>query len=73
MTPALPLPVPLPAVLPVVPKPVICPLAPLQKKDPTQTPTKEICQSLDKFIVISVEQDTSYTVATQSPASLYRV
>jgi len=25
-------------------------------KDPAQTPTKMICKSLDKFIVVSVEQ-----------------
>jgi hypothetical protein len=56
MTPALPLPRPLPAVLPVVPVPLICPFASLQMKDPAQTPTKMICESLDKFIVVSVEQ-----------------
>ena len=56
MTPALPLPRPLPAVLPVVPVPLICPFASLQMKDPAQTPTKMICKSLDKFIVVSVEQ-----------------
>jgi len=55
MTPALPLPRPLPAVLPVVPVPLICPFASLQMKDPAQTPTKMICESLDKFIVVSVE------------------
>ena len=55
MTPALPLPRPLPAVLPVVPVPVICPFASPQMKDPAQTPTKMICESLDKFIVVSVE------------------
>ncbi len=65
MTPALPLPMPLPAVLPVVPEPVICPFASLQMKDPTQTPTKMICRSLDKFIVISIEQGASYTAATR--------
>ena len=65
MTPALPLPMPLPAVLPVVPVPVICPFASLQMKGPTQTPTKMICRSLDKFIVISIEQGASYTAATR--------
>jgi hypothetical protein len=50
MTPALPLPRPPPAVLPVVPVPLICPFASLQMKDPAQTPTKMICESLDKFI-----------------------
>ena len=52
MTPALPLPRPPPAVLPVVPVPLICPFASLQMKDPAQTPTKMICESLDKFIVV---------------------
>src|SRR5437762_623258 len=56
ITPALPSPRPLPAVLPVVPVPVIWPLASPQMKDPAQTPTKMICESLDKFIVVSVEQ-----------------
>jgi len=65
MTPALPLPMPLPAVLPVVPVPVICPFASPQMKGPTQTPTKMICRSLDKFIVISIEQGASYTAATR--------
>jgi hypothetical protein len=52
MTPALPWPRPLPAVLPVVPVPVICPFASPQMKDPAQTPTKMICESLAKFIVV---------------------
>lgn len=52
MTPALPSPRPLPAVLPVVPVPVICPFASPQMKDPAQTPTKMICESLDNFIVV---------------------
>ena len=52
ITPALPSPRPLPAVLPVVPVPVICPFASPQMKDPAQTPTKMICESLDKFIVV---------------------
>ena len=52
MTPALPSPRPLPAVLPVVPVPAICPFASPQMKDPAQTPTKMICQSLDNFIVV---------------------
>ena len=52
MTPALPSPRPLPAVAPVVPVPVICPFASPQVKDPAQTPTKMICESLDKFIVV---------------------
>ena len=56
MTPALPFPRPLPAVTPVVPVPVICPFASPQMRDPAQTPTKMICESLDKFIVVSVEQ-----------------
>jgi len=55
MTPALPSPRPLPAVLPVVPVPVICPFASPQMKDPAQIATKIICESLDKFIVVSVE------------------
>jgi hypothetical protein len=55
MTPALPSPRPLPAVLPVVPVPVICPFASPQMKDPAQIATKMICESLDKFIVVSVE------------------
>ncbi len=63
MTPALPFPRPPPAVLPVVPVPLICPFASLQMKDPAQTPTKMICESLDKFIVVSVEQ-APYTAAT---------
>jgi len=50
MTPALPSPRPLPAVLPVVPVPVICAFASEQIKDPAQTPTKMICESLDKFM-----------------------
>ena len=50
MTPALPSPRPLPAVLPVVPVPVVCPFASPQMKDPAQTPTKMICESLDNFI-----------------------
>ena len=49
MTPALPFPRPLPAVTPVVPVPVICPFTSPQMKDPAQTPTKMICESLDKF------------------------
>jgi hypothetical protein len=64
MTPALPLPGPPPAVLPVVPVPLICPFASLQTKDPAQTPTKMICESLDKFTVVSVEQ-ASHTAATR--------
>jgi hypothetical protein len=52
ITPALPSPRPLPAVLPVVPVPVICPFASPQMKDPTQMPTKMICESLDTFIVV---------------------
>ena len=52
ITPALPSPRPLPAVLPVVPVPVICPFASPHMKDPAQTPTKMICESLDKFIVV---------------------
>ena len=56
MTPVLPLPKPPPAVLPVVPVPLICPFASLQMKDPAQTPTKMICENLDKFIMVSVEQ-----------------
>ena len=64
MTPALPLPRPPPAVLPVVPVPLICPFASLQMKDPAQTPTKMICESLDKFTVVSVEQ-APYTAATR--------
>ena len=52
ITPALPSPRPLPAVLPVVPVPVICPFASPQMKDPAQTLTKMICESLDKFIVV---------------------
>jgi len=64
ITPALPSPRPLPAVLPVVPVPVICPFASPQMKDPAQTPTKMICESLDKFIVVSVEQ-APYTAATR--------
>jgi hypothetical protein len=35
---------------------VIWPFASPQMKDPAQTPTKMICESLDKFIVVSVEQ-----------------
>ncbi len=62
MTPALPLPRPPPAVLPVVPVPLICPFTSPQMKDPAQTPTKMICESLDKFIVVSVEQ-APYTAA----------
>src|SRR6266513_2061900 len=54
MTHALPFPKPLPAVTPVVPVPVICPFASPQMKDPAQTPTKMICESLDNFIVVSV-------------------
>jgi len=50
ITPALPSPRPLPAVLPVVPVPVICPFASPQMRDPIQTPTKMICESLDKFM-----------------------
>jgi hypothetical protein len=50
ITPALPSPRPLPAVLPVVPVPVICPFASPQMKDPAQTPTKMICESLVKFM-----------------------
>jgi len=69
MTPALPLPRPLPAVLPVVPVPVICPFASPQMKDPAQTPTKMICESLDKFIVVSVEQGASHG-SDASPAFL---
>jgi len=51
MTPALPSPRPLPAVLPVVPVPLICPFASEQMKDPAQTPTKMIRESLNKLIV----------------------
>ena len=50
ITPVLPSPRPLPAVLPVVPVPLICPFASLQMKDPAQTPTKMICESLDKLM-----------------------
>ena len=50
ITPALPSPRPLPAVLPVVPVPLICPFASPQMIHPAQTPTKMICESLDKFI-----------------------
>src|SRR5438067_13588414 len=56
ITPALPSPRPLPAVLPVVPVPVICPLASPQLNDPAHTPTKMICENLDKFIEVSVAQ-----------------
>ncbi len=56
MTPALPFPRPLPAVTPVVPVPVICPFASPQMKDPAQTPTKMICESLDKFIVLRLSR-----------------
>jgi len=31
---------------------VICPFASPHMKDPAQTPTKMICESLDKFIVV---------------------
>jgi hypothetical protein len=55
ITPALPSPRPLPAVLPVVPVPVICPFASPQMKDPTQMPTKIICESLDKFMWFIVQ------------------
>ena len=51
MTPALPSPRPLPAVLPVVPVPLIWPFASKQMKDPAQTPTKMIRESLNKLIV----------------------
>ena len=71
MTPALPFPRPLPAVTPVVPVPVICPFASPQMRDPAQTPTKMICESLDKFIVVSVEQG-AYTAATGHLQFLYR-
>ena len=50
MTPALPSPRPLPAVLPVVPVPLIWPFASAQMKDPAQTPTKMIRESLDEFM-----------------------
>ena len=61
MTPALPLPRPPPAVLPVVPVPLICPFASLQMKDPAQTPTKMICESLDKFMWFRLSgRDTGY-------------
>src|SRR6266487_1563434 len=65
MTPALPLPRPPPAVLPVVPVPLMCPFAPPQMKDAAQTPTKIICESLDKFIVVSVEQGVLQAAATR--------
>jgi hypothetical protein len=69
MTPALPFPRPLPAVTPVVPVPVICPFAPPQMKDPAQTPTKMVCESLDKFIVVSVERGALHG-SDASPAFL---
>jgi len=71
MTPALPLPAPPPAVLPVVPVPVICPFASPQMKNPAQTPTKMICESLDKFTVVSVEQGALHG-SDASPPFLYR-
>src|SRR5205814_4951698 len=71
MTPALPLPMPLPAVLPVVPEPVICPFASPKMKGPTQTPTKMICRSLDKFIVFRLSR-ARLTRQRPSPAFLYR-
>jgi hypothetical protein len=69
MTPALPFPRPLPAVAPVVPVPVICPFASPQMKDPAQTPTKMICESLDKVIVVSVVQGALHG-SDASPAIL---
>ncbi len=71
MTPALPFPRPLPAVTPVVPVPVICPFASPQMKDPkdpAQTPTKMICESLE-FTVVSVEQGALHG-SDASPAFL---
>ena len=73
MTPALPLPRPPPAVLPVVPVPLICPFASLQMKDPAQTPTKMICESLDKFIVVSVEQGRRTRQRRASPTFLLSI
>jgi hypothetical protein len=40
-------------------------------KDPAQTPTKMICESLDKFTVVSVEQGALHG-SDASPAFLYR-